>query len=240
MFINKKNAFTLIELVIVVAMIWILIMATTVYLWWTDEKRKIIEAQWCAATIWWEIHNYLFSTLTSKKLKISNSQTESPNYYIIELTWSNCSSWCDMINFSYSTWEDPTNIQIYKTLSVSNTCHQTKQPIRFIWSWGNTDTQYIVMNKWFSPRNDIINKKIFYIEGSGSSQSILWDIIITVCIDRNCSTLKEISKFIVDWRSQTISLRNCKFYQDNDPTKCKTREWCSIYDSSDPTTCKEY
>ena len=218
-------------------MIWVLIMATTIYLWWTDEKRKIIEAQWCVATIWGEIHNYLFSTLTSKKLKISNSQKESPNYYIIGLTWWDCLNGCDEINFSYSTWDEPTNIEIYKTLSVSKTCQQTKQPLKFYWSWGN-NTEYIVMNKWFSPRSNI-NKKIFYIEWWWS-QTVLWDIIIGLCLNKECSTPKEISKFVVDWRSQTISVRNCKFYQESNPTKCKTREGCSLYASSDPTLCQEY
>lgn len=236
-FINNKKSFTLIELVIVVAMIWILIMATTIYLWWSDEKRKIIEAQWCASAIWWEIRNYLFSTLTSKKLKISSHQTESPNYYIISLTGSDCTSGCNEINLLYSTWESLENIETYKTLNIWNTCSQAKRSLKFYRTWGHSSTDYVVMNKGFSPRKNS-NEKIFYV--SGEPLSITWDIIIGLCLSPDCSTPKEISKFIVDWRSQTISLRNCKFYHADNPTKCKTREGCSVYNSTDPTTCDQY
>ena len=73
MVIKKHNAFTLIEIIVVVMMIWILMMATTMYLGWNGEKRKTIEAQWCVNSIWWEINNFVFHTITSKNLKLSES-----------------------------------------------------------------------------------------------------------------------------------------------------------------------
>jgi hypothetical protein len=239
-YINKKSAFTLIELIVVVMMIWILMMATTMYLWWSDEKRKAIEAQWCANSIWWEINNFLFYTLTSKNLKLSENVFIFPNYYIVEFTWWNgsfCSSgdMCDKINLSYSTWDSPSDIKIYKTLSISDTCNQNNQ-LKFYWSWA--DEKYIIMNKWFSPKN-INDKNVFYVSGNNSI-ALTWDVIVGLCLNKDCDKPKEIWKFVADARSQTISFRNCKFYDNDDQTKCKTREGCQIYDSSDSTICQRY
>ena len=234
----KKNALTLIEIVVVIMMIWILMTATTMYLWWSDEKRKTIEAQWCLNTLWWEINNFLFFTLTSKNLKIDGSESVSPDYYIVEFTWwsSNyCSSgnMCDKINLSYSTWWDSTtDITIYKTLSISN-CTQDN-PLKFYRSW--TETKYIIMNKWFSPKSNN-NYEVFYL--SWNHIDLIWDVIIWLCLNSDCSEPKEIWKFVADARSQTISVRNCKFYEDNS-TKCKTREGCQVYDVTDPTLCNQY
>lgn len=220
-------------------MIWILMMATTMYLGWSDEKRKTIEAQWCANTIWWEINNFLFYTLTSKNLK-TNENIISPNYYIIEFTWWNtnnyCSSgnMCDKINLSYSTWDTPVDITTYKTLSISN-CNQNNK-LKFYRSW--TETNYIIMNKWFSPKS-IDDRNVFYLSNN-IWIALLWDVIVWLCLNSDCSDPKEIWKFVADARSQTISFRNCKFYDNNNPTKCKTREWCSVYNTSDSTICEKY
>jgi prepilin-type N-terminal cleavage/methylation domain-containing protein len=224
--IKRNKAFTLIELIIVVCMISILIMATTIYLSWFGEKRKVIEWQWCASSIWWEINNFVFYAITSKNLKPSGSDPIFPDYYIIEFTWWDsdyCTGghMCDKINLSFSTWDSPTNnITIYKTISVSNTCQNNKQPLKFYRSWLDT-TSFIIMNKWFSPKS-ISDKNVFYL-GNWTDVHLLWDIIIWLCINNECSTPKEIWKFIADARTQTVTLKNCKFY-DNDPNKCRERE----------------
>ncbi len=225
--IKKISAFTLIELVVVITIIGLLILATTVYLGWSGEKRNVIEWQWCAAAIWWEITNYVFNTLTSKKLKLSNNESISPNYYIIQFTWwketTPCLSWneCDKIIFSYSTWEDyPTNIKEFKTISSSSVCRQNKQPLKFYWSW--TDTNYIIMNKWLSPR-DVSNQEVFYLSWN-IDRYMSWDIIIWLCLNSECTTPKQIWKFVADARPQTISIKNCRFYDETNPTKCKERE----------------
>lgn len=220
-------------------MIWILMMATTMYLGWSGEKRKTIEALWCANSIWWEINNYLFYTLTSKHL---NSEIQSPNYYIIEFTWwigSYCSSgnMCDKINLSYSTWDDPTDIEVYRTLTISTTCQQNNQPIKFFRSW--TETTHIIMNKWFSPKN-INDRNTFYLKDINGNNELLWYIIVWLCLNKDCTSPKEIWRFVADARSQTVALATCKYYDNDNPTKCKTREGCQIYDSSDPITCLKY
>lgn len=216
----------MVELVIVVTIMWLLIMATTVYLGWSWEKRKVIEGQWCAAALWWEISNYVFYALTSKKLRLSNTETISPNYYIIQFSWSDnngiCTSWheCNKIIFSYSIW-DLTDIKNYKSVDITNTCRQNRQSLKFYWSW--TNTNYIVMNKWFSPKS-ISDQEVFYLQWNDWRKLLSWDIIVWLCLDGDeCSNPKQIWKFVADARPQTISLKNCKFY-DDDPTKCKERE----------------
>ncbi len=241
MHIKKINAFTLIEIIVVVMMIWILMMATTMYLWWSDEKRKTIEAQWCANAIWWEINNFLFYTLTSKHL---STEIQSPNFYIIEFTWWNNSNYCfsgymcDKINLSYSTWDTPTNVTQYKTLTISTTCQQNNQPLKF-W-WDSTGTTHIIMNKWFSPRS-INDKNVFYLRDSNNNtKSLLWHIVVWLCLNNDCTNPKQIWRFVADARSQTVSLANCKYYDNDNPTKCKTWEGCQIYDTSDSTICQKY
>ncbi len=230
-------------MIVVVMMIWILMMATTMYLGWSDEKRKTIEAQWCTNSIWWEINNFLFYTLTSKHLKLSETETISPNYYIIEFTWWNssyCSSWnkmCDKINLSYSTWDEPTDINVYKTITISSACQQNNQQLKFFRSW--SEATQIIMNKWFSPRS-INDRNVFYLKDINNNTLLLWYLIVWLCLNKDCTDPKEIWRFVADARSQTVSLANCKYYDNDNPTKCKTREGCQIYDSSDPTTCQKY
>lgn len=231
MFKNKIKAFTIIELTISVAVIWILMMATTVYLTWSDEKRKIIEAQWCASTLWWEITNYVFYTLTSKNLRLSETEVVSPDYYIIKLDWwtrtptNNCTSrteYCDKIVFSYASADDENNIIEYSTISSQNSCRWNKCDLRYYRSgW---DIQYIKMNRWFLPRS-VINRKVFYLQepwNADSNKLTYWEIIISLCLNDDCSNPKEIWKWAADARSQTIALKNCKFY--NDDNSCKERE----------------
>ncbi len=223
----KKNAFTLVELIIVIGVIWILMMATTVYLSWTDEKRKVIEAQWCASAIWWELNNFVFYALTSKTLKDNNIPV-SPTHYIVQLTWcETTTSWtyCNKIDLSYDTWDvGPAQTNLYKTVSTSSACRQTKQPLLFYWAESSNSTwRKIKMNKWFSPIS-MNNRNVFYIDKGWPTQIALsWDIITATCFDDDCDGKKEIWKFWVDARSQTISRRNCKFY-DEDLTTCKERE----------------
>ena len=231
---SRKKAFTLTEMIIVVTIIWILMMWMTVYIGWSLEKTKIIEAQWCAASLWWEINNYLYYTLTSKTLKINNTTTVSPNFYHIWLTWhSDCrgtsatqnGNFCNGIVFGYSNTNS--NPIFYETHNVWNTCRQAQPKLWFYRSWGTATNhiKYLTMNKWFSPLN-INEMRVFYLQWSQSqdSKETLWNIVIVLCSDDDCTTRKQVWKRDVDWRSQTISLKKCKFYDDTDPNKCKERE----------------
>lgn len=246
-----KNAFTLTEMIIVVAIIWVLMMWMTVYMWWYDERTKIIEAQGCAATLWWELDNYVFYALTSKKLKIGNNDFISPSAYFIYLTWwrehnpydsnnvcikdSYIDSWiyCDTINLAY---HESTNIDsidrddidgfIYKSLN-STKCRQNSSTKLIFYRSG--DTEFISMNKWFSQIWYINNRKPFHvrtIESNGNKDIPYGEIIVVACIswDDDCTWRKEVAKWVIDSRSQSITLKNCKFYNENDPTTCETWE----------------
>ena len=239
-----KKAFTLTEMIMVIAIIWVLMMWMTVYIWWSSERTKIIEAEWCATSFWWKIDNYLYYALTSRMLQSWDDQI-SPNFYYIQLSWwtltsdDNCVAsnftwdspiFCNEIVFSYSTWnlgytDHPT---VYETNTIQKTCRQNNTKIWFYWSgWSNAieeNIEYIKMNKWFSP-SDVANRNVFYLENSARTyQPLRWEIMIVMCSDERCTWWKQIAKRVVDARSQTISLKKCKFYKDDDLRLCKTWE----------------
>lgn len=214
-------------------------MWTTVYLGWTTEKRKIIEAQWCANTILWEMNNFAFYALTSKNLR-DGSNTISPNFYRI------ASDGDSTIKLGYSLGEDD-NMTEFKSLNVSNTCRWNSSILKFERNWWNNDTiSGLKMNKWFNPVS-LNDNRVFYLKWSGSNKYLTWDILISLCLDHKCEkeSRKEFAKRSFDGRTQTISLKSCAFYKDYDKNnddyiKCKTRDDCKSYSDTDPTTCEEY
>ena len=266
----------MIELVMTISVIGILIAWTTVYLWWSGDKRKIIEAQWCAATIWWELNNFIFYALTSKEL---NSTIWAPDYYRIWLNgWtSNSQQWTHFINSSQLSFNDCTrecnygngciesrekpilcekinlnykkdknsNEETYKELSAPNTCKQYNTKIRFMRKVDGeressaqgqghgrpSNIAYININKWFT-QWWINDTRVFYMQNADTWKTpLLWSIFILVCLDNDCKTTKEIWKYDIDWRTQTISLNKCAFYKDdapdttkNEANECQTRE----------------
>lgn len=239
--INKK-AFTLTEMVMVIAIIWVLMMWMTVYISWSSERTQMIETQWCASTIGWEIDNYLYYTLTSRNL----SWNISPKYYYIQLTWwkssidKNCSkqnfdstgTFCNEIILWYSTWElaADQNPLVYQEIKPSKVCRQNQPKIWFYWDEPTTtwNIKYLKMNKWFSPTS-ISDKNVFYLQWWTSTtfytdRPLLWNIMILMCNDEDCTWRKQIWKRVVDSRSQTITLVKCKFYNEEDKTLCETRE----------------
>lgn len=235
-----KKAFTLTELIVVVAVIWILMMWITVYVWWLWERAKIIEAQWCSVSFWWEMNNYVFYALTSKNLRTEANAVVSPNYYYIQLTWwtstnlKNCSktnytwsdwTYCNKVVFWYG-YSDNGAITTYKTYDIPNTCHQNQAKLWFFWSgWDTSNIKYIKMNKWFAPTS-IAERKVFLLQHDWNNETdklLKGDIIIVLCADDACRSWKEIGKRNIDARSQSISFNKCRFYQE-DQSKCEARE----------------
>jgi hypothetical protein len=94
-----------------------------------------------------------------------------------------------------------------------------------------SNISYININKWFTQwwPNDT---RVFYMLNADTKKTpLLWSIIILVCLDNDCKATKEIWKYDIDWRTQTISLNKCAFYKDDDPdttkneaNECQTRE----------------
>lgn len=239
-----KKAFTLTELIVVVAIIWILMMWLTVYIWWLWERARIIETQWCAISFWWEMNNYVFNALTSKNLKLSDGTTVSPNYYIIALGSDgdpidgHCSKtnyeqnwgYCNELRFWYGI-DDPGPEQEYKIITIWNTCRQNQANMwLYRIGWTSWDVKYISMNKWFAPRS-INERKVFYLQHSGgnglsedANKLTEGDIMVLLCSSsNNCSWGKEVGKFHVDARTQTITFQKCRFYNE-DLITCEARE----------------
>lgn len=204
-----KKAFTLTEIITVIAIISVLMLWMTMYFWGSQERGKIIEAEWCATAFLWEVNSYVYNTLTSKAIK-SWDQYIYPDYYYIQLTWNNGWNWVyNKILLWYSTNEN-NSFQLYKELTSSKVC-QNSSKIWFYSGWK------IKMNKWFLHKT--LNDKVFQIW-----DAITWNIIVTYCTDSDCNWYKDIVKRDVDSRSQTISQKKCRFYNEDEANKCQTWE----------------
>ena len=183
---KNKKAFTLVETIIVIVIIWILMMWTTVYFGWTTEKRKIIEAQWCANTILWEMNNYAFYALTSKSLVKNWWTPRSPYFYWIKLVdddWITVNDWWTSLVLNHSKeWKvhlDQDNLitefndfDEFKTLTTSNTCRQNSSNLRF---WWDKNISEVVMNKWFSPVA-LNEDMVFYLVWTAWEKYLTWDL----------------------------------------------------------------
>jgi prepilin-type N-terminal cleavage/methylation domain-containing protein len=232
----KAKAFTMIELIVVVTIIWILALWMTIYLDWTWDRAKNIEAESCAKSILWNMNNFLYYTLTSKTLKDHEWNEVSPNYYTIQLSWWN-SNWsaCNRTNFTWSkifcneivVWYlqsgGSAEIIPYTTYTVGNTCQQNNSRL-WLYRSGNKNISYVKMNKWFSPLS-LEETNVFFITTDDPNEKLLYDdIIVMRCNDNNCRSWKELWKFEVDARTQTITYSKCKFYKEDAANECLERE----------------
>lgn len=144
---------------------------------------------------------------------------------------------CNEIILAYQTWNNisgnlSSTIQ-YKAISSDKNCRQNNwTELRFYWlnfTWENsqaTTGKMISMNKWFVPFSIAIeDQKPFYTMWQNVNERfIYWEILIRFCIDwKNCKWEKDVWKRIIDARSQTITLKKCRFYYDDYPTICEER-----------------
>ena len=221
-------------MIVVVSIIWILTLWMTIYLDWTWDRAKNIEAETCSKSFLWNINNFLYYTLTSKILKDSDWNEVSPNYYTIQLSWGN-SNWnsCNKTKFDSEShifcnevvlWYLSGNNNIpYTTYSAGNTCQQNNIKIWFYRS-GNKNINYIKMNKWFSPIS-LEETNVFFITTNNTNDKELYgDIIILRCNDKDCKSRRELWKREVDARTQTITYAKCKFYKEDKANECRERE----------------
>lgn len=242
-----KKAFTLVETIIVVAIIGILMSWMTIYFNRWQEKSLLIAAEWCENSLNWELYNWIYNTMTSKVIKWWDDFI-SPDIYEISLKnsekdddrcWSG--SFCDTISLNYFTNDDTGWWRLtYNDLTSKNTCRLSQwNKLAFYWSWciidweikscdlGNEKSipKVIRMSKWLAPMPDFFQKNFFVEDWNDDANiSLDWEIIILLCFDSDCSSTKEIWKRIIDARSQTVSLHKCKFYNEEDASKCETRE----------------
>ena len=112
----------------------------------------------------------------------------------------------------------------YKTLTPWANCRQNNWTKLVYYRWDNI--KLISMNKWFAP-SSYNDKNPFRLNHLGDNANVLyWEIIIVACIswDDDCTWRKEVAKRVIDPRSQSITLKNCKFYNETNPTLCETWE----------------
>lgn len=240
------SAFTIAEIIVTIALIWILMAWTTIYLWWMSEKAKLIEAESCAYSLNWELTSFTFDVLTSKKLKI-NWNLETPRAYRVSLNWwnttetlpecytSNTWKFCDKIKLWIFTWTISWASTEYKTLTQKEKCKTLSNGTTILFARSWDIYKVISMNKWLSEIKriewDLPNNKPMSVNSFNSPNleninnvDTYWIINIYMCQNWFCENPKNFARRIIDSRSQTIELNRCRYFSWDNPLACEERE----------------
>jgi prepilin-type N-terminal cleavage/methylation domain-containing protein len=202
----KKRAFTLIEIVIVIAIIGILSVGIVSFLD-NGEKTKLYQAETCLNEINGKLKNFTNAAMTSKKLQTPPTEV-FPEYYIIEFTGTHT------ILLKYET---STTSGTYQKILLSGGCREGET--NFVFS-GTLPFSQIRMNKGFRQikSNELFT---FSLVGGATPSLFTGEVQGNFCLDETCA--REFVKRKIDTRAQGIFTERCLFYHD-DRNTCSQRE----------------
>ena len=107
-----KKAFTLVETLVLIAIIGILSVGIASFLSET-ERTKMLQAESCMNEINATIKNFTNAAMTSKQLKFNNTDGIFPDYYIIEFDPTD-----DSVTFKYEI-DNPATSGIYQRIELN-------------------------------------------------------------------------------------------------------------------------
>jgi len=212
----KKLWFTLIEILIVLIVIGVLSMGMMTYLGWNDERALMFKAEGCLTTIDGKVQNFLNYALTSKSFDFWGTFF-SPDYYTILLSGTTNDGYNQFVLYG-STGESAR--QLIHKVSKSDCMNEFDKDFRFVISW--TAFSWIVMSKGFRQVNPKDTFTFALTKESLLTGTFTGSIIVKVCMD-DSGCKREIAKWNIDTRVQSIFLKKCLFYKEDSADECG--EW---------------
>jgi len=203
-----KKAFTLIEIVIVIALIGILMISFKQI--FQLKNKDVLYGQTCSNYIYGDLNNFINSAITNKALYSGNTQF-FPNYYIISFSTEQ-----NTINLNYQQNNGLTGTR--KSLNLSGDipsnyqCNKTEGIIKI-----SGDNSIITIKKWLQQTENLPS----FMLTQNWSMVFTGTIPIYACsINNKC---KNISKINIDSRSKSLTNHNCLVFTWENKLECHER-----------------
>lgn len=201
----KKKWYTLVELIIVVAIVWILMVAFRGI--FEIKNRENLYGEACINNLYGEVSNYMYAAITSRAL-LSGANKIYPDFYAIEFeTYKN------QINFLYMTWSTRNYLSwsTRKSLGItgnvpSNYNCKTNSYNITMSGWINWPVILLVINKWLSEDTSL---RSIYIDDPLSKAIFTWEVKFLLIDAKWAPWYKELGKFSIDTRTQNIKNDLC-------------------------------
>lgn len=208
---HKKKGFTLIELMLVMAILWIMAWMGSWYLSSLDADRVYTES--CTNAVFSDLADWVYYASTSRII----SWDIVPDYYVIDMSW-------DVYNLNYWSWK-LTNTSTWilylpRTVNDFMYCKQSKNYYNRL----SANFKDIKMLPGLVPDWDKSGFKICKDSDCWSNLLATWAITIEFCPKSDVlSACVEYGQIYFDARVAVVRKRLCKKYKKNAPTKCEER-----------------
>ncbi len=222
----KKKGFTLIELILVLAILSILAWMWSRYLSTLDAERAYSES--CTNAIYSDLADWVYYASTSRVL----ANDDTPDYYILEMDWT----W---YNFKYWTWDVTWEWVLYLSRHIEDFyyCRQSRnyhnilvpdfKEIRMLpglipdWDKSWFKILFVWTNAELNARPS--GRDCPFSEWNGRLCP-MWAINIKFCPKSDDeSACLEYWQVAFDARTWMVKKKLCKKYKKNEPSKCEER-----------------
>lgn len=196
-----KKGYTLIELIVVIAIIWVLLLAfRNVF---QVKNKDALYGEACINNLYGEASNYLYSAITSKAITSGDTKIHPDTYYIEFDTSADTNA----IRFTYKTGSET---HLRKDLSFTgisgdmpSNYNCTTNAYNIILSWASFRTQ---INKWLT---EDANLQSMSLSGRGIDRNTFSSEVRFLLTYPGSTWYRELGKFIVDTRTQSIKSKMC-------------------------------
>lgn len=183
-----------------------------------NSKTQRYKAETCMNNLNGELQWFMRAAFTSKQLRVGNTEV-FPNYYNIEFrVWEGENK----IRFLYSTGAIKSIGTEYKSISLNDYCKQKEVSLLLTGVipplWWDSGKMLIIMNKGF---RQVEPQEITTFSIDTTVGAFTGSVQFNICVENSCT--KELGRWIIDARSQTISPITCRFYSETNSNLCEVR-----------------
>lgn len=203
---DKKRGFSLLELLIVIAIIWICFVAFKSA--FEIKNKDTLYAQACIETIYGQVNNFIYGGLSSKSL-FSWTTAIFPQQYSISFNPTQ-----QTIQLKYATGDEI--VHIYSSIAITgngNTSYCSSNRYTILMTWASYD---IYINKWLTENTAL---QSFYLSGANLVNTGGNDFVYCTPQGNECKT---IARFQIDTRSLSLQKQMCLYV--NSTGDCEERD----------------